>query len=115
MADGWRQNAAYSVNATIANGQQTSGAVDLKEKTLVGLATPAALTGITMTFLVASTLAGTYRQVTNEDGSTYSVTVAANKFVALNPAKFLGARFVQVKSGSAEGAARTIELLARDV
>lgn len=113
--DGWQQNTAYGVAATIANGQQTSGAVDLKNKTLVAVALPAALTGVALTFFAATSLAGTYKEVTDGAGTAYSVVVAADKCVPVDTAKFLGVRFLKVKSGSAEGGARTLELLVRDL
>jgi hypothetical protein len=113
MADGWRQNAAYTQDVVITSGQQNSAAADLKEKTLVGVSLPATLTGTSLTFFAAAALAGTYKQVTNEDGSAYSVTVAADKWCAVDANKFLGVRFLKVRSGSAEGADRTIALVVR--
>lgn len=105
----------YGVTAAIPNGDTVSGAVDLGGMTLVGLLMPASFTGTAVTFQAAEAAAGTYRTVTDGAGSDYSVTVAASKFVPVDPVKMAGVRFLKIVSGSSEGAARTVTLAARRV
>lgn len=100
--------------ATIANGATTSGAVDLTGTTLVGLHMPAAFTATAVTFTVAESAGGTYRTLYSA-GADVTITVAAAKYVALDPSVFAGARFIRIVSGAAEGAARTIILATRPV
>lgn len=98
---------------TIANSTTVSAAVDLAGTTLHGLILPAALTGVAMTFQMSDTLAGTYVAVQNLSGASHSVTVAASKFVPVDPNIFAGIRFLKLVSGSAEAADRTIILSTR--
>lgn len=84
--------------------------------TLVGFYTPAALTGTAMTFQAAPNASGTYVEVVDgATGSAYSVTVAASKYIALDPAKTYGINQVKLVSGSSEAADRTITLVYRRV
>jgi len=101
---------------TIANGQTVSDALDLSRAgfSLVGIVTPAALTGATFTFQ-ASADGVTYNAVYDKTGALVSVTVAASRYVVLAPADFAGIAYLKVVSGSTEGGARTIGLVARPV
>jgi hypothetical protein len=99
--------------AVIAQSGTASAAVDLMGTTLAGLFTPAALTGTAMTFSTSPTADGTYTVIEAGAGSSYSVTVSASKFIAVDTAKFLGVRFLKVISGSAEAASRSITLATR--
>ena len=113
----WKNNQVlnYGKSAAIPSGETTSGALDLGALTLVGLFMPAAFTGTTVKFQAAESLAGTYRTVTDGAGSDYSVTVAASKYVPVDPVKLAGVRFLKIVSGSAEGAARSVVLALRRV
>jgi hypothetical protein len=98
--------------AAIANGQQSSGALDLAGFTLVGILLPAAFTGVALTFEVSSAIDGTYVALkTGTGGSALSYTVVQGSFAAINPVDFQGVRFLKVKSGSAEGGARSLTLM----
>jgi hypothetical protein len=99
---------------TIESSGTTSSARDLNGLgNLVALVTPSALTGTSFTFQ-ASVDGTTYNNVYNE-GTQYSVTVAASRYVALDPAVFAGAQYVKVVSGSSEAAERTITLVSVSV
>lgn len=104
---------------TIANGATTSGAIETKagnDMALVGIITPAALTGVAFTFTACHTdSAGTFNTVYNTAGTAYSVTVGTSRFIAIDPVDFAGVSFLKVVSGSAEGAARSIVLVFRRV
>ena len=103
-------NAFNTSTVTIESSGTTSSARDLNGLgNLVALVTPSALTGTSFTFQ-ASTDGSTYNAVYNE-GTQYSVTVAASRYVALDPSVFAGAQYVKVVSGSTEAAERTITLV----
>ncbi len=99
---------------TIANAGQTSGALDVREATILGLITPAALTGTALTFNVSMD-SGTFVPLYDSTGTLVSLTVGTSRGFALDPSTFLPWRYVQVVSGTAEGAARTITLIVRPV
>ena len=102
---------AGSTTATIAEGDTVSGAVSLVGVTILGLITPAALTGTALTFQVSASAAGAYVPLHDATGAAVSVTVAASRAYYLSPAIFAVWRAVKVVSGSAEAADRTITLL----
>lgn len=99
--------------ATIASSGTTSGAVDCSDgRTAFALITPAALTGTAFTFQ-ASHDGATYNPVVDAAGTTYSVTVAASRYIPLNSANLAGARYLKVVSGSTEAASRVIVVVRR--
>jgi hypothetical protein len=98
---------------TIANGATTSGEVDLGQTSVVALLMPADFTGTAITFLSAEAAGGTFRTVTNADGTDYSVVVAGGVHVALDPSALCGVRFLKLVSDAAEGGARTVILATR--
>jgi hypothetical protein len=99
--------------ATIANGAQLSGEVNLRGQAVHGVITPAALTGVALTFEASDTAGGTFVPVHKADGTAYSVTVAASRFTVVDPTVLRGINYLKVKSGSVEGGARTLKLAAR--
>jgi hypothetical protein len=104
---------AYST-ATIANGQTVGVAIDLRGQRLVGIKTPAALTGVTLTWQVAETSDGTFvaasHLATLAVTATVLTSVAANQFIKLPEDKAPLNCYLKLVSGSAEGAARTFTL-----
>lgn len=106
---GYAGNFNPAVQAVIANGQQESGALSLNGLALVGIFIPAAFTGTALTFTVCDTLAGTYVPLKSTiSGTALSYTVAVSGFYAIDPKDFQGVQYLKIKSGSAEGAARTL-------
>lgn len=101
--------------ATIVSGQTASGEVDLQETTLMGLYLPATFTGTAISFTAAPTAGGTSIVVQDGAGATYSVTVAASKYVPVDYTKLAGLRFIKIVSNATEGGTRTINLAARPV
>ena len=100
--------------ATIANAATTSDEVDcVKNGPPAGLQMPAAFDGTTMTFTVATTSGGTF-QNSYKDGADVSLTVAAAKFIWLDPAIFYNVKYMKLVSGSSETAARSIEVVHRN-
>ena len=93
----------------IASGSMQSSPIDLGAFTLAGINFPAAFTGTTVTFLTSTSVAGPWVQVYNAAGPV-SYTVAQNRYYSINMADFQGVRYLEVVSGSAEAAARTLNL-----
>lgn len=97
------------VKVSIASGGTTSGMADLQNRRLLAIQMPAAFTGSALTFQGShdgETFATLY-----SSGSDVSVAVAAGKYVAIDPAIFAGVEYLKVISGSAEGAARELQLI----
>lgn len=90
----------------------TSTVLDLKANGFVGFITPAALTGTAFTF-EGSIDNSTFTALYNADNSAFSITVSASRYYCLNPADFLGMRYVRLVSNATEGAARTVTVITR--
>jgi len=75
----------------------------------LALVLPAALTGTTITFKASNDNA-TFYPIYYESTS-YSVTVSTSRHVALDRRAFEGVRYLQLVSGLAESAARTIGVI----
>ena len=96
---------------TVASSGTDSTTVEMDgDKFAVRLITPAAITSTTLTFKVGIDSSNMV-VLKVQDGTTLTYTVAASGAYILEPADFVGARFIQVIMGSAEGAARTLTLV----
>lgn len=98
--------------ASIASGGTTSQAIGLPGLTLLGIQTPAALTGTALTFQVSHD--GNTWVPLYDDAATpaeISLTVTTSRAYSLDPSKFAAWEWIKVVSGSAEAAARQIYLL----
>lgn len=100
-------NLAYDT-VTIASSGTESTAADLANKTLVGFFLPSALTGTTMTFKAFNAPDATYYTMADGAGADISKTVAASKYIPLNPQDYIGVSSLKFVSGSSEAAERTI-------
>lgn len=98
---------------TVANGATVSSAIDLGNLSVVGLILPV-LTSTAITFQASDSLAGTYQAVKGSDGNSVSYTVASSTYVVILPTALAGIRFLKLVCGSAEGAARTITVIAKE-
>lgn len=104
------RNYILTDTVTIANSATVSSTLSLQgSRILLGLITPAALTGTTFTF--KGSIDGTNFYNLYNEGTAYSVTVAVDRFIALDRETFDGVRYVQVVSGSVEGASRSIKVV----
>jgi hypothetical protein len=105
------------VNATIANGESLSGALDLGAARLVAIAMPASWTAAGLTFQCSSDNS-TFYNAYDETGLEVTWTAAASTYIqALYPTRWLGCRYLKVRSGTsgsavAQGAARTLVVVA---
>ncbi len=103
-----------SATVTIADSATVSNAIDLGEMAIVGLQTPASMTGTAITFQ-ASADNSTFVAVKKVDGTTYSMVTASSLYYVIPPADLAGIRYLKVVSGSAETGAKIITLLLRAV
>ncbi len=112
--------ASDAKTATIAESASLSGAVDLFDQTILGIQMPSAwTTETTITFQVSndnSTFFNFYK-----DGVEFTITgAAASLALFVDPAMFIGWRYVKLRSGTAasptaQASARTITLATRRV
>ena len=103
-----------AATVTIANGATVSNAIDLAEMVVVAIQTPSALTSTTFT-LQGSSDNSTFAAITNFDGTDYTITVAASKYIVLALYELVGVRYLKVVAGSAEAAERNIILMVRSM
>jgi hypothetical protein len=107
------KRAQTAATITVATNATTSAEVDLGGTEIVGIQMPAAFTGTAITFLVSTVSGGTYQPLVDGTGSSVSKTVAASKYVGIDPTLFHGIRFVKIVSGSSEGADRVFTIISR--
>ena len=101
---------------TIANGASLSSALtDVDGASLVGIVMPAAWTtaNLTLQFSHDDTA---YNNVYADDGVEVTIIAGASQYIRLNPADFLGANAVKVRSGTSgtpvnQGGDRVITLV----
>jgi hypothetical protein len=101
--------------ATIANGASLSDAVQVDGAALVGIIMPAAWTAANLT-LQASHDDSTFNNVYDELGTEKTIVSSTSRYISLNPADYLGANSLKVRSGTAgtpvnQGGARSIVLV----
>lgn len=100
--------------ASITSGNTASATIDLMGATLCGIHLPAALTGTSLSFQIASASGGTY-QTLQKNGGDFALPVTQGRYVSLDPATFAGVQFLKIVSSAAEAANRTLTLAVRPV
>ncbi len=116
-----QQNEPAVVNATIAASASLSGAVRLPPgRVLVGIVMPAAWTAAALTFQISLDEGATFQNAYIAAGTEVNITAAAATTIALDPATWLHAPIIKVRSGTAasavnQAAARTVGLITRPV
>ena len=93
----------------------TDAALDMRGKTLVGLIMPAALTSTAITFTASETADGTFTALYDTSGTEISITVAASRYILIDPVDFASIRFLKIVMGSGEAEDRTITAVMRAV
>jgi len=98
--------------ATIANGASLSDAIQADGSAVVGVVMPAAWTAANLT-IQASADDTTYNNVYDELGTEKTIVASTDRYIPLNPADFLGANSIKVRSGTAgtpvnQAAARSV-------
>jgi hypothetical protein len=106
-----------TATVTIANGQSLSGAIDLQGYSLVGLLMPSAWTAAALTF-AGSVDNSNFYDVADSGAEINIGSAAANTYILLSPATFLGLRYLKVRSGTNatpvnQGQAATVTLVLR--
>ncbi len=109
------QSVINSIAATIPASGTTTAAIDLGGTSLVGIQLPASFTGTGLSFQVATTLSGTYQGVIDGSGTTLLKTIAAGKYLMLDPSEFAGIQFLKIVSNATEAAQRDLTLITRPV
>ena len=107
------------IEVTIPNGAALSEEVSLAGRALVGIVMPSAWTAASITFQGGVVL-GTLGNVKDKAGTEYTLTVAADDFVAFPGLDLVSVRNLKVRSGTAavpvnQGAARVIQLVCRRI
>lgn len=97
---------------TIAISTTTSEAIDLGSLGFVGIILPSAFTGTAITF-TGSIDNSTFTALYNSNNSAYSIAVSASRYYMLNPADFMGSRYIKLVSNATEAAGRTITVITR--
>lgn len=116
-------DATIQSTVTILNGQSLSPEVLIGNATLVGIIMPAAWTAAGLSFQAAekpTADSGTYGNVFDSSGVELTIPASASQYLALDPAKMCGLRFMKIRSGTsgtpvAQGADRILILIARPV
>jgi hypothetical protein len=95
-------NNPTQLTATIPTGATgLSAAVDLAGKTLLGYIMPATWIAAGLTFQTSPDGVVAYNDFYDNTGTEISHVVAASRFVRVNPADWVGVRFLKVRSGTA--------------
>ncbi len=104
-----------SAAATIAISNTVSAAIPCNGLSLVGIQLPAAFTGTAITFQ-GSVDGTTYQAVYSTiSGTALSYTVAAARYIAIDPVPFYGLKFIKLVSGSTEAAARSFSVTLKGI
>jgi len=104
------KNLRLTDTVTIASSGTVSTSLTLENGRIpLAVITPAALTGTALTFNVSNDGA-TFTPLYYES-TAYSLTTSTSRYHALNRVAFEGVKYLQVVSGSAEGASRIIKVI----
>lgn len=96
-----------------SSGVTSSTATLSATRVLVGIITPAALTGANISFEMSVDDGSTWVPVYN-GGSAYSVAIGTSRYIALNKEVLYGIQLLRLVSDASEGAARTIQIVSID-
>lgn len=106
---------AENVTVTIPASTTTSDALDLYGYTLCGFYVPSGMEGATIGFLTAPQSEASYAPMKDGAGSALSKTIAAGDYIYLDPAVFVGVRFLKLVASVTQSANRVITIAARPV
>jgi hypothetical protein len=102
------------IGVKILSGQTESEAINCRGTVLVGIKTPAALTGTSMTFKVSDTNSD-FKDYYNAAGNQVTVSMPVDKRIGIKPVDFAGVQWIKIVSSSAEAADREFTLLMRGI
>jgi hypothetical protein len=100
----------FSTNLTFDNNSSTSSTIETKNRTLVAITTPAALTNSSFALETSEDGSTNWAPVYKADGSQVTITVATNaaRFIQLDLEGTNACRWIRLKGVSNEGGARTL-------
>lgn len=106
------------ISCKVANGAQVSTATHIGSDVgclgLVGIVTPADLTSTSMT--IVASIDGTNGKVhTDYTGASPTITIAADRYISLDPALYCGMPYIALSLSAAEAAEREFFLVMREV
>lgn len=105
LVDANKDSPNFGFTVTVPNaGVRPVAGLDLTGQTVCGVYVPAEYDGTTLKFEAAATLGGTYLPVYGTDGVEVSYTVAASRYVPLDPAVFAGIRYLKPVTPTQTGA-----------
>lgn len=116
MPLGYNAGDTSIVSVTIAQAAQLSSVAALGSKRVVGIVMPAAWTAATLTLYCTINGAGTDSLPVNDgSGGTKTLTVAASQITEVPPDFGYAFPNIQLYSSVAQGAARVIKLICREI
>lgn len=99
---------------TFNNNTTQSTSVDLQGLCCVGVFVPAGFDGTSLTFQTSLDDVA-YVDVQDGAGAAYTVTVAASKYVPLDPSVMVGVRYLKITSGTTQTPEVEMTLATRQV
>lgn len=114
-------SAYESADATIANGESLSGAIDLGGLRLFAIRIPSAWTTANLTFQGSIDGGATYNDLKDQDGVEITAVVSAvSDMIILDPVLFSAIPLLKIRSGTSasavnQGGARTLTLVLRSI
>ncbi len=89
------------VVSTIAAGESLSDTIFTGGLPVCAIQMPAGWDAAALTFQAAGDLAASVANVYDKEGTELSATVAASRFIQLDPALLAGAKYLKIRSGTA--------------
>lgn len=98
------------ITVTIATSVTDSDVIDLSGLTLVGLEVPATFDGTSITLKGSALTSAAASQlfVYDSEGNQMTITTAAGRYVAINPAALHGLRYIQLICGTNQATTDTV-------
>lgn len=106
--------------AVIAADASLSGAVSLGGYALVAIKMPADWTAASLTFQASDDDDDTFYNMYSTDGTELTAQAADDRWIAIAPSDFVGARYIKIRSGTSgtpvnQAAERTLQVIVRPV
>lgn len=89
-----------AVIAKITSGAAVSAEIDLGDKTLLGIAMPAAWDAAHLTFQVSVDGGVSFQEMFTSAAAAVDITVAASQYFAIDPAMWRGVNCLKLRSGT---------------
>lgn len=87
-------------SVTIANGTSLSAAVPIGDKVPVGIAMPAGWDAAGLSFQVSVDGGTSWNELYDTSGNAISFTVAASRYVYMDPTVWIGINMIKIRSGT---------------